>query len=313
MRRFFPIFAALLLIAIAAYIAIQQKEKHAPSTQPSGHTASDIGDILPQRSCARSPQFLSALKIPQPVMIDLSQKRFKGIAMLYGRDFAQVLHPKQWEQYGYLGTYAADPSGDLYLVPMPFISIEPTTFNLQKNIYKLDSKTGKLSLWMHFDDVHPSANNPYGLNTVAYDCDDQSLWIGAIDESDYSHEKGVIYHIDPKSRKILQRVEGIDALSMRLIKTPQGKYLLIGSAKKSVLYAYPVTNGMLQKAKTVLLSLPDPTLRIRKIKVKEKNRLQLQSIPFSYTLIAQSGEKDRSIYAAQWYPDEKRWVVKKAQ
>ena len=134
-------------------------------------------------------------------MIDLSQKRFKGIVLLYGKDFQQVLHPEQWEQYEHFSTYSVDEKGNVYLVPTPFISIRPTTFNLQKNIYKLDTKSGKTSIFMHFEDVLPSANNPYGLNAITYDCDDKTLWVAAIDESNYQSQKGVIYHINLQIQK----------------------------------------------------------------------------------------------------------------
>ena len=313
MKRYLPLIAVAALLVIAAAVVIQKKETqtHAPSSTASiVQPAEDIGTFTRQQSCARPPQFLSALKIPQPVMIDLSQKRFKGIALLYGKNFDKVLHPKQWEQYAHLGTYAADRAGNLYLVPTPYISIEPTTFNLQKNIYKLDSKTGKLTLWMHIDDIHPSAKNPYGLSAITFDCDDGTLWMAAIDESDYREQKGVIYHIDPRTKEILQRLEGMDALSLVLLKSSHGKYLLAGSARDNALYTYPITDQKLIDKPIKLLELPNANEHIRKIKVTGINRLELQSIPFSYTLIAQTAKKDRILYDARWNP-QGQWSIKK--
>lgn len=313
MKRYLPLIAVAALLVIAAAVVIQKKEAqtHAPSSTASiVQPAEDIGTFTRQQSCARAPQFLNALKIPQPVMIDLSQKRFKGIALLYGRGFEKVMHPKQWEQYAHLGTYTPDNVGNLYLVPTPYISIEPTTFNLQKNIYKLESKTAKLSLWMHIDDVHPSANNPYGLSAITYDCDDGTLWAAAIDESDYKEQKGVIYHIDPRTKEIIGRLEGVDALSLMLLRSAEGKYLLVGSARDNALYAYPVKEQTLSGTARKLLELPNPNEHIRKIKVTGDNRLELQSIPFSYTLIAQTDKKDRTFYDALW-SSKKGWIIKK--
>ena len=308
MRKLLPVFATLLIVAVAAFFVIQKKHTQ-HKTETSQNLSGNIGSIMPQRPCSRSPQFLRALRIPQPVIIDLSQKKYKGIALLYGNHLEKVLHPKQWEQYGHLSTYAADPEGNLYLLPMPFVSIRPTTFNLQKNIYKLDSKTGKLSIFMHIEDVVPSANNPYGLNAIAYDCDDHTLWVSALDESDYRREKGVIYHIDPKKKEILQRLEGVDALSVAVAKSTQGKYLLIGSARDNGLYAYPIKKGNLGSKGLKLLTLPNVNEHIRKIKVIARDRLELQSIPFSYTLIAQSGKKDRTIYDVHWDTKEEKWQI----
>jgi len=313
MKRYLPLIAVAALLVTVAAIVIQKKE--AQTDVPSSTAAivqptENIGTFTRQQSCARAPQFLNALKIPQPVMIDLSQKRFKGIALLYGKNFEKVLHPRQWEQYAHLSTYTVDTMGNLYLIPTPYISIHPTTFNLQKNIYKLDSKTGKLTLWMHIDDIHPSANNPYGLSAITYDCDDGTLWAAAIDESDYRQQKGVIYHIDPRTKEILQRLEGVDALSLVLLKSSHGKYLLVGSARDNALYAYPIEEQNLIDKPIKLLELPNANEHIRKIKVTGNNQLELQSIPFSYTLIAQTAKKDRLIYNVFWNP-QGQWTTKR--
>ncbi len=310
MKRYLPIFTVFaILLAVGLYV-IDKKNQTIPA-QKMTRVSGDIGEFGRQHSCARPPQFLSRMHIPQPVMIDLSQKRFKGIALLYGKGFKKVLHPKQWEQYAHFGTYAVDEKGNVYLVPIPFISIHPDTFNLQKNIYKLDSKSGKLSVLMHFEGIVPSSKNPYGLNTIAYDCDSRTLWAAAIDKSDYSTQQGVIYHIDPKSRKILQKIKGVDVLSMALVRTSLGKFLLVGSARDNGLYAYPLKKDRLLPKPVRLLTLPDPNEHIRKIKIKGNNTLELQSIPFTYALIARSDRKDRMYYRVTWNREKKQWETEK--
>jgi hypothetical protein len=311
MRKYFPIIISLMIIVAAGYFVVNKKNKNNVGKTKNKVFVNIMGTFNVQRRCAKSPEFLKQLKIPQPVMIDLSQKRFKGIALLYGKQFQEVLQPKTWERYGHFGTYTVDKKGNIYLVPMPFISILPTTFNLQKNIYKLDSKTGKLSIFMHLDDVIPNANNPYGIGSIVYDCDDDSLWVSAIDESDYQTQKGVIYHIDPHHKKILQKVKGFDALSIQLIKSSRGKYLLAGSARDSALYAFPIVDGTMKKVPEKVLTLSNANEHIRKIKVKGKNRLELQSIPFSYALIAQTRHNDRTHYSAVWNEKHHQWEIKK--
>jgi len=305
MRKYVSIILSVVVVAIAGYIVAEKKDQHRiPPVQ-----VNTLGIFDKSGSCARPPQFLKRFNILRPVMIDLSQKRFKGIALLYGEKFHHVLHPKQWERYGYFSTYALDERGTVYLVPMPFISIYPDTFNLQKNIYRVNTKTGKLSLFMHLNDVHPSLGNPYGLTAIAYDCADHTLWVSAIDESDYQNQKGVIYHIDPQKKEILQKVKGVDALSLTLLKSDHGKFLLIGSARDNGLYAYSIQKGVLSDHGQKLLSLPALNEHIRKIKVSGRNRLELQAIPFGYTLVAQSGKKDRTYYQAEWNQKTKSWKM----
>ena len=312
MKRYIPIIITVLVVAIAGFVVVSKKNEK-KDTALLQKKENNLGNFSKQPMCAKAPQFLHALKIPQPVIIDLSQKRFKGVALLYGKDFKQVLHPKQWEQYEHFSTYTIDEEGNIYLIPIPYISIHPTTFNLQKNIYKLESKTGKLSIFMHFEDVLPNANNPYGLNAIVYDCDDKTLWVATIDESDYQSQKGVIYHIDPHNKNILQKVEGFDVLTMQIIRSQKGKYLLVGSARDSGLYAYPINKGKLSYIAEKLLELPSVNEHIRKIKIEKKNTLELQSIPFSYTLIAQTAKEDRSHYRAIWNQKTKHWKISKSK
>ena len=305
MRRYLPIIISILVMFMAGYIVISKKNSIDKTHIKSIY---NIGTFKKQHSCIKLPNFLKRLKIPQPMIIDLSQKRYKGIALYFGKNFRNVMHPKQWEQYGYFSTYSLDSLGNIYLVPMPFISIYPTTFNLQKNIYKIDSNTGKLSIFMHFDDIVPSATNPYGFTSIVYDCDDNTLWCSAIDESDYQHQKGVIYHIDIKTKRVLQHIDDIDVLSLAIVKSSKGKYLLAGMARDNSLYAYAIKDKKAQKAKK-LLELPSSQEHIRKIKVEAKNRLDIQAIPFSYTLITQTAQKDRVHYSITWIEKINKWRI----
>lgn len=303
MKKYFPIIASLLIVGTAGVIAYIQKNKIET-------TQSSIGTFDVKQTCAIQPRFLSKMRVPQPIAVDLSQDRFRGIAFLYGRNLSQAVHPKSWERFDHFSSYILDPDGNMYLTPMPYISVKPTTFNLQKNIYKLDSHTGRLDIWMRLDEVRARSNNPFGLIALEYDCEDDTLWVSAIDESDYRTDRGVIYHIDIQSKRILQRVKGVDALSLKLLETEQGKYLLAGSARDHRLYAYPIHNRTLDNTPIPLLELPDANEHIRKILVRGKNHLELQTIPFTYTLIAQTAEQGvRTNYDVVWDTASKNWQL----
>ena len=216
-------------------------EKNRDQKIPHSPQIDNIGTFNVQKICAKSPRFLRHINIPQPVIIDLSQKKYKGIAFYHGESFSKVLHPKIWEQYEHFSTYSVDDKGNIFLVPTPFISIYPTTFNLQKNIYTLDSETGKISIFMHFESVDPSAQNPYGINAITFDCDDKTLWAATIDSSNYRLQKGRIFHISTQEKRVLAEIPTIDALSLATLKTNKEKYLLVGSARDNGLYAYNIT------------------------------------------------------------------------
>ncbi len=293
------------LFAVLVYKKNMQTDVH-PETL-------DLGLFTSRQGCSAPPEFLHKLGIKQPVMIDLSQKRFKGIAFYHGKNMGEALYHRQWDQFEHFGTYSLDKQGNMYLAPMPYISITDNTFELQKNLYKLDSVSGQLSILMRLDDVKAGPENPYGIYSLVYDCDDHSLWVAAIDETDYQTQKGVIYHIDVNSKTELQRFEGFDAITLNLLKTNIGKFLLAGSARDDGLYVIDIKQQRIAAPPRQLLSLASAEEHIRKIKIKPGNQLELQAIPFSYTLIAEASAKYRSIYQASWDDNQNQWRVTKKQ
>jgi len=309
MKKYLSIIISILIVIISAwYIKTLKDERSYAEHGNKGSMVNNIGNFKKQRSCARHPNFLQKLKIPQPIAIDLSQKQHKGLAFLYGQNLSKFVHLKTWEKFDHFSTYALDPSGNMYLSPMPFISVNQNTFEFQKSIYKLDTNSGKLSIWLSLEDVKAGGNNPFGVIALAYDCSDHTLWVSAIDETNYDVNRGVIYHIDIKSKKILEQVDGVDALSLTLLKSDKGKQLLFGGARESVLYALDTKTLKVTK----LFELYNSHEHIRKIKVRSENLLEIQTIPFSYTLIAQTSEgNDRNYYDARWSKISSAWILSK--
>lgn len=314
MKRWAPVVVALIVVGIGiGTVVYEPSEKQGIEakieTTKETPKVFDMPLVITKR-CARLPKFLSKAGIVPPVVIDLSQRHYKGVALLFGRGFAKAYHPKQWEQYGYMGTYTLDENGTLYMAPTPYISIEPTTFNLQKKIYTIDTLTGRLKVFMTLDDIRPSADNPYGIISVAYDCDDRSLWVSAIDRSDYAHSRGRIYHIDVATKRILQRFEGYDALTLLPVKTSEGKYLLTGDAKQARLVAFPIVKGVLRNDPYTVATLNDPLLRVRKIKPYAPTRIKIEAFRFAYTLVAQSQAGSvRKIVEGRYDTRDRRWYV----
>ena len=308
MKKFLPIVVVVAILAGASYFLLFKDDSKVSKVEVKNFKFSEFNRV---KSCASMPRFLYKAGVKRPV-IDLSQEKFTGIAFYYN-NFRKVLHKKSWERFEYLGTYAIDRVGNIYLTPNPFISIKPTTFNLQKAVYKLDSINGELTRWLVIDDIKPTQNNPYGLISIAYDCNDGSLYVSAIDKSNYKGSFGRIYKINPKDKSYKKVIDNFDALTLYILKTKDKKYLLAGSAMDNALYAFEFKGKNLDTTPHKLLSLPNPELHIRKIKAIGKNTLQLEAIKFSYSLIAASDKKKRVIYIATYNPNTNRWSVKEVK
>jgi len=299
LKKYIPLLLVAFLLALGAYFILQE---------PKSSTKLQFGSFSKAPSCAKLPSFLYKYNITKPI-IDLSQLQYKGVAFIDART-NKVLYNKLWGRYDALGTYAIDNRGNIYLTPNPFISITPATFNLQKGIYRLDN-SGELTRWMVLNEVTPNARNPYGLISIVFDCDNKSLYVSSIDKSDYKSAKGRIYHIEPNRKKILDKIEGFDALTLAIIKTTNGKFLLAGSARDSGVYGAQFKNNRVQNNFFKLFELPNPELRVRKIRIIGENKLLLEAIKFNYSLIAQTAKKQREAYIATYNPQTNQWSVQK--
>ena len=305
MKRVLPVLVVLLLLGGAGYFLLNDSPNIEKKESAKAFKLEEFNRV---RSCAKIPQFLYSLGIKRPI-IDLSQLHYKGIAFYYGPKFNKVLHKKEWERFDALGTYTIDSYGNIYLTPNPFISIHPSTFNLQKAIYRMDSKSGELTRWMAIDDVKPNSTNPYGLISIVYDCDSDRLIASSIDESNYKAQKGVIYQIEPKSKTVVDRVEGFDALTINILHTKGSKYLIAGSARDNGVYIFAFNGDKLNPKAHKLFEIPNPRLRVRKIKVIGKNRLKIEAIKFNYSLVAETNKKQRFEYIATYNPTNSTWNI----
>jgi len=52
-----------------------------------------------------------------------------------------------------------------------------------------------------------------------------------------SSEVGRLFQIDPATKQVVSQAEGIDALSILVLKTPEGKRLYYGAARESLIYS----------------------------------------------------------------------------
>ncbi len=304
MKKYLPIGVVFIILGVVAYITLFQNSKEENKNQ-----IISIKEFNKINSCAKLPYFLYKERFLKPI-IDLSQMHYKGIAFIDLKT-KRVIHKKTWERFDALGTYTIDNKGNIYLTPNPFISIKPSTFNIQKAIYKLDSKSATLSRWLVIDEVTPNSKNPYGLISIIFDCDNKTLYASSIDKSNYQEEKGTIFHINPNTKEILEKFKGFDALTLNILKTKNKKFLIAGSARDNGVYLNEIKNGKLSKKFIKIFEIPNPTLRVRKIKIINKNQLLIEAIKFNYSLIAQTTKKQRKIFIATYNPNSNNWKIEK--
>ena len=223
-----------------------------------------------------------------------------------------------WAMSGYMGAFERDREGNIYVSPMPYVSLLKNPPEKQNNLYKIDANTGKMSLYMTLPAQKlPDSRNPFGVMGLYYDCDTDSLYVSSLAGAEPMQEKGVIYQVDTQSKQIKSRLQHTDAIGVGTFNTPQGKRLYFGSARNSAMYSVPLdSEGRFHKQKKYELSLSqikggDSTV-IKKIKFKQyKNKylMSLQEVEFGFRLLAENNPFKKQ-YHFEFEPARNQWIFK---
>ncbi|MEE9445536.1 MAG: hypothetical protein V3V19_07715 [Cocleimonas sp.] len=269
-------------------------------------------------NCRAVPKFISSLKMKSPAM---DSRQADGNMGLQIRDYSQKdktwQHPS-WEASGYIGAFDRDNKGNLYVSPLPYVSLQKNPPEKQNQVYQIDTKTAEMSLFMTL----PSSNkadskNPFGVMGLYFDCDTQSLYVSSVAGSTPMQEKGVIFQIDLETKKIVSTFENIDVVGLGVFNTPKGKRLYFGSARDSSLYSVGLDQqGHFLEDKRYELSLSQleggDTTVIKKLKFKKRKNdflMILQDMEFGFRLMAENRAFQKN-YNFEFNKDENKWSFK---
>ena len=268
--------------------------------------------------CRTVPKFISSLKMRKPSLDSRQQDGSMGLLI---RDFAKKdtsWQHKSWEKSGYIGAFDRDKQGHIYVVPMPYVSLLVNKPEEQNQIYRIDSSTAKMSLFMKLPTkTQPNARNPFGAMGLFYDCDTNSLYVSSLAGSQPMKEMGVIYQIDLKTKKIVSKLENTDAIGIGVFNDETGKKLYFGSARNSNLFSIALDNeGHFSGEKRYELSLSqikggDSTV-IKKVQFAKKNSqfyMILKEIEFGFRLLAENNTHKKK-YNFQRDKTSHKWVFK---
>ena len=188
-------------------------------------------------SCRKVPAFIRQLNMQQPAIDSKGQGHAGGLLI---RDIAtrQTWQHPSWKQSGYLAAFDRDSLGNLYVAPLPYVSLQQNPPADQNQIYKIDAKTAQMSLFMKMPSVEiPNIKNPFGTMGLFYDCDTNSLYVSSVAGSTPHKEKGIIYQIDLATNKVVSQFKQTDTIGIGVFNTLKGKKLYYGSARAPHIYS----------------------------------------------------------------------------
>jgi len=242
-------------------------------------------------SCRQTPAFAKANNVPNAVF-DTSKRGFPGLVLYDANDPNKAFQMPSWKTAGNLGPLAVGDHGFLFVAPVPNINtlINPPT--KQNTIYQVDPQSGDMSEYYSLPHVPlPDQTNPYGILSLAFDCQTNVLYASTISGSRADKPKGAIVAIDTSSRdspKEIARLENVDVLSLGIFRDKGGARLYYGLANRSEVWRIGLSGDgtFAGKAQKVFDYDQFNELKPRKLVFDDAKTLKIHTTEFRYNLIA---------------------------
>ncbi len=262
--------------------------------------------------CRKNPQFLSKYNIKTPVYIDLRQKSYKGFTIIEARENGKKLRLPSWQSAGNLGAYTMDDKGNIYISPMPHVSLYNSPLRFENILYKVDTKTGVMDSVFRVDFAKPPHNsNPYGITGMTYDCESNYLYTSSVAGSTIKEEIGIIQKVDVENKKVVSSFKNVDAIGITLFKTRNAKRLYYGLARHPEIYSISLDeSGNFKGESRFEISLVEAKGgsfdKAHKLSING-NIMTIKAIEFNYTLMAAS-DPQRNIYRYKYDKEMDEWI-----
>ncbi len=268
----------------------------------------------PVMGCVHRPGFVSQLHLGDQIYIGTNLKGYTGLTLSARQPDGRVAvyqHPT-WDDAGNLAAYVLDEDGNIYVAPAPFVSLDENPPEEQNNVYKIDTHTGVMTLFIQLPWAQPpSTTNPYGVLGLTYDCDTHSLYASSVAGSTYDEELGRIFQIDLSTASVVSRLDGVDAFGVAAYRGVSGKRLYFGSARNSSIRSVALDEtGALGTEQRLEFYLQQARggqdERAKKIQFPKRDEMLVKGIEFNYTLRAASDFAEHD-YTYRYDPANDAW------
>lgn len=272
-------------------------------------------------NCKRNPPFVKTMGFDgRTSFFSTSDVKTMGLLLLQseqpGNPNARITksfqHPS-WKKAGWLAPILIDEAGNIYTAPAPFINILNNPIANNNTIYRVDAQTGEMQEFLRLpfaDSINEQ--NPYGIIAMVYLCETGTLYVSSVAGSRLHEEKGHIYAIDAKNKKIIDQINGFDAMGMGISYTTGKRQLYFGTGRNSTIYSISLNangkfSGKPQSAFNLVGLGPRGDDKVRRIRTDNNGNLLVHGLEFNFNLIAPR-EKQETIYYFNYDEEDKKWV-----
>jgi hypothetical protein len=273
-------------------------------------------------NCKANPAFIRSLSgfNPAKSYFSTSEVRKMGLVLVEnsgvpGRPSLRYYQHPSWRKAGWLASILLDETGSVYTTPAPFINILDNSLPNQNTVYRVDGNTGFMDEFVRLplpDSI--TVNNAYGIIGMAYLCEAGVLYVSTVMGSDRFKERGALYAIDVKSKKIIDKIAGKDILGMGISYISGQRRLYFGTGRNLSIFSVLLTkdgrfSGDLKEEFSLagLGSRGDD--KVRRIRTDGNGNLLIFGVDFNYNLIAPR-EKQETLYYFVYNEELKQWLYK---
>ena len=270
--------------------------------------------------CPQLPPFIKSVGLKEPAVIDTTISRLPGLVIRELSGQKRLYQARSWRGTGYVGNTVRDIIGNIYVIPVPSVSLDINPLEKRNIVYKVDAQTAQMTAFIELPlPETESQKNPFGTMGLALDCDTNSLYVSSLAGSTARESRGVIYQIDLTNGKIVDELGGVDAIGLGVFNSATQKRLYYGDARSSSVYSIRLSpkggfKGFVKPRYE--LSLLDQkngdSTQVRKIRFNFDKALghvmSVADTEFSYRLIAETSRRYRQYHFA-WQAESDTWQL----
>jgi hypothetical protein len=227
-------------------------------------------------------------------------------------DAPRIYQHPSWKKGGWLAPIVLDGAGNLYAAPAPFINPLDNPLKDQNTIYWVNGQTGEMDAFLRLpmpDTVSP--NNAYGIIGMVFLCETGTLYVSTVLGSDRHIQRGSLYAIDIKKKKIIDKITGWDIMGLGITYAAGKRQLYFGDGRSSAVYAADLgRDGSFTSKPAIAFSLaglgPRGDDKVRRIQADDNGNLEIKAIEFNYNLIAPR-EKQEATYFFIYDTNSNKW------
>lgn len=271
-------------------------------------------------NCKRNPSFIQAFGFnPARTYFSTSDPRKMGLWLMEsakpGDPNAPITreyqHPS-WKQGGWLAPVLLDNQGNLFTAPAPFINVLNNPAANQNTIYRVDARTGVMEEFLRLPIPDSTIQNPFGIISMAFLCESNTLYVSTVAGSDRQHERGAVYAINVAEKKVIDKITGRDVMGLGITYRTGQRRLFFGTGRNSDIWSVKLNakgkfSGSPSLAFTIQELGPRGDDKVRRINATPQGDLVIAGMEFNFNLIAPR-EKQETAYTFTYQEEDKKWV-----